>query len=269
MIQLIKHITKLGAAVLVIQLVAALTARAQYVAGGFPANGNSFDGISASATNGSFGTRNLGGMMNSSPGSGSFGQRDFGGMMNSVTTTGSFGQHTMGPMMNSARGAGTFTGSAEATSGFAGGTSYTGNLNSMLQPTVANTQMPALQYSAGQYDDAVSFLSNMVGRNSNRDRPRVTSSEDPSAVASKLSAELSQLSGSYGPIRVQIKGQTAVLRGTVATEHDRDRAGRLAMLERTVSHVQNELQVAADTTPQPENSPAGAATARQSATSQR
>jgi osmotically-inducible protein OsmY len=257
MIQIMKHITKLPTAVLVIQLAAALTARAQYVAGGFPANGNSFDGISASATNGSFGTRNLGGMMNSSPGSGSFGQRDFGGMMNSVTTTGSFGQHTMGPMMNSARGAGTFTGSAESTSGF--GTSYTGYLNGMLQPTVASTPMPALQYSAGQYDDAINFLSNMAGRNRNRDSSRVTSSEDPSTVATKLAAELSQLSGSYGPIRVQIKGQTAVLRGTVATEHDRDRAGRLAMLERTVSHVQNELRVASDSTPQPANSPAGAA----------
>lgn len=244
-----KSITKFEAVVLVIQLVAALTARAQYVAGGFPANGNSFDGIGASATNGSFGPRNLGGMMNSSPASGSFGQRDLGGMM------------------NSSRGAGTFTGSGEALNGFAFGSSNTGNLNGLFQPIGGNGQAP-LQYSAAQYAEAVNALSDIFGRNRNRDNPRATSADDPSAVARRLSGELSQLNGSYGPVRVQIEGKTAVLRGTVATEHDRVRAGQLAILERTISHVQNELQVASDWTPQPASSPAGTAAARPSAASQ-
>src|SRR5262249_34474101 len=172
MFQIVKHITKFAAIFLVIELVAALTARAQYGAGGMPTNGNNFEGISASTTNGSFGARNLGGMMNSSPASGSFGQRDLGSMMNSVTTTGVFGQHTMGPMMNSSRGAGTFTGSGEASNGLVSASSYTGNLNGILQPTGANRQVPDLRYRAGQYDDAVNALSSMFSRNRNRDNPR-------------------------------------------------------------------------------------------------
>jgi hypothetical protein len=245
-----KHITKFGAVVVVIELVAALPARAQYVGGGFSNNANDFNGISASTTNGSFGPRNLGGMMNSSPSNGTFGQRDLGSMMNSSPSNGSFGPRDLGGMMNSSRGAGTFTGSGEATSGFAFGGSNTGNLNGLFQPIGANTQAP-LQYSAGQYTDAINALSDVFGRNQNRDNPRVSSSEVPSAVARRLSGELSRLSGSVGPIRVQIDGQTAVLRGMVATEHDRNRAGRLAMLEPTVSHVQNELEVSDWTLPQP------------------
>lgn len=255
MIHLLKHIANFAAVVLAIDLAAALPAGAQYVAGASASNLSDFNGISASVTNGSFGVRNLGGMMNSSPASGSFGQRDLGGMMNSVTTTGAFGQRNMGPMMNSSRGAGTFTGSGEATSGFTGGSSNTGNLNGLLQPIGASRQAPSRQYSAAQYTDGINFLSDMFDRNRNRDNPRATSSDDPAAVAKRLSGELSQLSGSYGPVRVQIKGKTAVLRGTVATEHARNRAGQLAILEPTISHVQNDLQVASDSTAQPSNSP--------------
>jgi len=50
---------------------------------------------------------------------------------------------------------------------------------------------------------------------------------------------------------VQVEGQTAVLRGIVATEHERDLAGQVAMLEPRVSHVQNELEVASDLIPPP------------------
>jgi osmotically-inducible protein OsmY len=45
-------------------------------------------------------------------------------------------------------------------------------------------------------------------------------------------------------IDVQIVGRTAVLRGVVATQHDRELAERLASLEPGVSTVQNELEVA-------------------------
>jgi hypothetical protein len=45
-------------------------------------------------------------------------------------------------------------------------------------------------------------------------------------------------------IDVEIVGRTAVLRGVVATAHDRELAARLASLEPGVSAVQNELEVA-------------------------
>lgn len=56
------------------------------------------------------------------------------------------------------------------------------------------------------------------------------------------------------PLDVQMEGQTVVLRGAVATEHDRDLAERLALLEPGISTVRNELTVAS-----PKASPAAAA----------
>jgi osmotically-inducible protein OsmY len=46
-----------------------------------------------------------------------------------------------------------------------------------------------------------------------------------------------------GPITVTIEGRVAVLSGSVATEHDRDLAERVALLEAGVSAVQNDLVV--------------------------
>jgi osmotically-inducible protein OsmY len=47
-----------------------------------------------------------------------------------------------------------------------------------------------------------------------------------------------------GPIDVSLQQRTVVLRGTVATAHDRDLAERLALLEAGVDLVQNELTIA-------------------------
>ncbi len=54
-----------------------------------------------------------------------------------------------------------------------------------------------------------------------------------------------------GPIRVWMEGRTAVLSGTVATEHDRALAEQVARLEAGVGAVRNDL-----TTPLPASSPA-------------
>ncbi len=51
------------------------------------------------------------------------------------------------------------------------------------------------------------------------------------------------------PVQVTVQGRTAILQGVVATEHDRDLAQRVALLESGISQVQNELSVAAP--PQP------------------
>lgn len=49
--------------------------------------------------------------------------------------------------------------------------------------------------------------------------------------------------GLRGRVIVNLEGRTAVLRGNVATEHDRVLAERVALLEAGVSQVRNELQV--------------------------
>jgi hypothetical protein len=45
------------------------------------------------------------------------------------------------------------------------------------------------------------------------------------------------------PLEVSIQEETAILRGTVATEHDRRLAGHIARFEPSVRSVQNELKV--------------------------
>jgi osmotically-inducible protein OsmY len=47
-----------------------------------------------------------------------------------------------------------------------------------------------------------------------------------------------------GPIEVLLDQRTIILRGTVATAHDRELAARLALLEGGVDNVSNELTVA-------------------------
>jgi BON domain len=269
MSRFIKHMIKFGAIALVIDLVAAETARAQY--------GGDFNGIGASATNGSFGQRNLGGMMNSATSNGAFGQRSMGGMMNGGMNNGSFGQRELGAMMNSSRGAGTFTGSENLGQVSALNYSVNGGVANLgyQQPAFAVNNGLARQYNPAQYADTINVaFGGIYGRNRNNPRSQLAegqdirsrsqipiqtsytvafplAAEDSLAVARKLAGELSRLSGSYGPVRVQVEGQTAVLRGIVATEHERDLAGQVAMLEPRVSHVQNELEVASDLIPSP------------------
>jgi hypothetical protein len=66
------------------------------------------------------------------------------------------------------------------------------------------------------------------------------------AVATTLQTRLSNIRGlaALGPLDVQMEGRTAILRGEVATDRDRDLAARLALLEAGVSAVRNELTVA-------------------------
>jgi hypothetical protein len=49
---------------------------------------------------------------------------------------------------------------------------------------------------------------------------------------------------SRGPVRVELQDRTAVLRGVVATNHDRALAEQLALLEPGISRVENQLTVA-------------------------
>jgi hypothetical protein len=53
------------------------------------------------------------------------------------------------------------------------------------------------------------------------------------------------------PLSVELTGRTAILRGTVPTEHDRVVAEQLLRLEPGVGQVQNDLEVAGDSSPGP------------------
>lgn len=66
------------------------------------------------------------------------------------------------------------------------------------------------------------------------------------AISQQLGRRYDSLPGiaNLGEIEVTIQGRIAILRGTVATEHDREAAARVALLEAGISAVQNELQVA-------------------------
>ena len=62
-------------------------------------------------------------------------------------------------------------------------------------------------------------------------------------VTKVLARAIVSRSRNQAPIKVEMEGRTAVLTGTVDTDHARDLAERLAMLEPGISDVRNELIV--------------------------
>jgi len=279
-----KHIIMLTAIVFATGLVAAETASAQ-----FTGNWAGYDGMSATATYGSFGQRNVGGM-NATATSGAFGQRNIGAMV-SAGNAGTFARSnnivTGEPFnMDPSVGAGfygignfepsAFVGGGGVANGFVGGLANRG-INPNLNGGGVN-QLSAFQYGDGSYNYGgipVQFNRGGYARTGVRNTPADQSqgpatrprSQMPihvsyvidfpvppgraSAISAKLSNELSSSPtiGAYGPVTVQLYGKTALLRGTVASEHDRDLAAELAMLEPGVDQVRNELRVASVLTP--------------------
>jgi hypothetical protein len=76
------------------------------------------------------------------------------------------------------------------------------------------------------------------------DLPPAPSAE---ALSSDMAGHLAAMPALHwdSPAQVQLQGRTAILRGVVATAHDRDLAERVVRLEATVDQVQNLLEVAA------------------------
>ncbi|MBX3414090.1 MAG: BON domain-containing protein [Pirellulales bacterium] len=64
-------------------------------------------------------------------------------------------------------------------------------------------------------------------------------------VEASLARQLLRVPGMerLGPVEVSVVGQTAILRGAVASEHQRDVAEQLVLLEPGIREVQNELTV--------------------------
>jgi hypothetical protein len=266
-----KRVTQLGAIALAIGLVAVETASAQYWGGGVgpgmaaesQGNGTGFSGLGITSASSAFGHRSVGGMLTSG------GAGTFTGSNNIVT-----GQVTNFDIMaNSGLGGignfqpSAFVGGGGVANGFVGGPANRGINANLAQPAGVN----GLQYGAGQYPGGINVQFGGLYGNRNRNNPRnqlaegqdirsrsqipiqVTYNVDfpvpsvPSSnVARKLSNELSSSPtiGAYGPVSVRLEGGTAILRGTVLTDHDRNLAAQVALLEPRVSQVRNELQVA-------------------------
>lgn len=70
-------------------------------------------------------------------------------------------------------------------------------------------------------------------------------------VSAKLSKRITKLPGLQleGPLSIAMEGRTAILRGQVASDYDRQMIGRIALLEPGVAAVQNDLTVLGVSTP--------------------
>ena len=73
-----------------------------------------------------------------------------------------------------------------------------------------------------------------------------TSRPSPIDIGSRVQKRLARIPQlrQNGPMTVEMDGRVAVLRGDVASQHERDLVGRLVLLEPGISDVRNELQVA-------------------------
>jgi hypothetical protein len=69
----------------------------------------------------------------------------------------------------------------------------------------------------------------------------------PTAVQINIVAPLHApaLTSRFGTVTASVQGGTVILRGTVNSEEDRALAAQVAMLEPSVSAVQNDLKIAA------------------------
>jgi hypothetical protein len=243
--------------------------------GGFGGGTSSggFGGMGSSSTGGAFGQRSVGGMPTGG-GAGSFTGSNQSMVTGQLTNldqlmnTNSFG--AIGNFQTSTFVGGGGVGNNGAN--FVGGLAnrgINGAQNGAMQSGI-NGQRGTGQFGAGQYGAAGGqYGGGAYGQNNNRNNRQLTNGQDvrsrseipiatsytigfstpsvsPSAVSTKISDQLnrSRSIAAAGGVNVQLDGKTAVLRGTVASDHDRDLAAQMAMLEPGVSQVKNELQVA-------------------------
>ena len=121
------------------------------------------------------------------------------------------------------------------------------NVFSRMQGATASSGIEQFLQRAAQRE-----FENQSGNSASREmlRPRLTLGFEPSAdLESRLGAQMShRLARIPGlqiteRVTVALQGRTAVLRGRVASEHDRSMLARLALLEPGVSDVQNDIAV--------------------------
>jgi osmotically-inducible protein OsmY len=226
-------------------------------------------GSSSGGQSGMFGSRSLGSTL--SAGQGSFSGSSMGmgsqmgGQMGSSGSSRGFGS-SMGGQSNStsvggqARRAGDFVGvnaQQQAGRGFVGAVQATGAAGASQSNYGAGIS-PIASFGSGQ--GRMGQGSGMYGAGRYGAQGRSNASlirtelsvgfDAPAANSQKLSSTLTQqLAGLPAlhwrtPGQVEIQGRMAILRGVVATEHDRDLAERVVRLAPGVEQVQNQLVVA-------------------------
>jgi hypothetical protein len=143
-----------------------------------------------------------------------------------------------------------FVGAQQAAAGMGQGMQGIGNYGGGMQGYGRGSAMG--QYGSGQsYNGQGGIYGN--GRNSVSVRTALTIGADfPVSSSPQVSSSLAQRLVGLPAIRwrastrVEMRGRTAVLRGVVATEHDRDLAERVVRLEAAVDQVENQIVVAPD-----------------------
>lgn len=205
------------------------------------------------ASSGAFGSRSMGSSFSPSAsnfsgsaaargaagGQGGLGQLGVGGAGGSLAGATTRGDASVGQVTGNER----FVRNNRRPGQFVGGDSAdTNNIFSQLQG------MAAQQGPRNQNQQNVSSLN--VRPTQSKARVQITPGFVVHGPAdSKISATLqerlekSKRIERRGPITVMLDGNTAVLSGSVATEHDRDLAERVALLEVGVAAVRNELTV--------------------------
>ena len=135
-------------------------------------------------------------------------------------------------------------------------------LNGIIGPNSGLSQYGVMQNSFGdgmnQYQGGSQGNSALILQDPSHSTVGFSHPAQSSAVLNqKLSAELSKSHGitALSPIVVQMDGTTAVINGTVATEHDRVLAAELALLEPGVDNVRNNLHLQAERHPPPKKQP--------------
>jgi len=215
----------------------------------------SAQGLGGTTTSGAFGTRTLGtsltaggsqsGAATSSP-LGGVGANGTSALTDAAASVGGVSGNER--FVRGTQPAGTFIGGATGAAGdFIGGNAGVNSLNSInsfLQGLGGNRQ---------------NQNANNGGRGGGQDSRQIPAKlvvgftppvRRPSTVSATIASRITRLPGikTNGPIEVALEGRTAVLRGVVASDHDRDLLERVILLEVGISKVENELTVA---TPDP------------------
>jgi hypothetical protein len=213
-------------------------------------------------------------------GSGGFGSTGGGlgssGGFGSSTGSGGFGQTTMGSS-NQFGQTGNFIGANTNPNNFIGGNLAAGANN--MNQRIGTAGMQGLggmmspygtsqlgQRPGGNMNGMMGGGARMPGAQGQMNAPSIRTNlslgfeapaPDPQKLSSSLGQRLASLPAVHWntPGQVEVQGRTAILRGVVATQHDRDLAERVIRLEAGIEQVQNQLVVASDSA-SPTKSPA-------------
>jgi len=217
-------------------------------------------GFSSGNASSSMGSSSMGGNMSSG--------NSMGGNMNSGNmSSGSSGNSGIGQLASQQFSLGSsLPGQNRASAGFigadAGDSNAVANVRSMQGMGQGNQGMNSLFGANGAFSQFArqnqqrnqNQNQNQNGQNNGKKQLRISikasiptksPASTPTALGHQFQTRLKKLPGlDKSDVTVSMQGRTAVLEGTVASQHDRDVIAGLALLEPGISAVRNELAVA-------------------------